>query len=100
MPMINLSLEHGSTLHEARASLERAVNEIQGVFGAMIRRAAWTGDRDRVRIEGSGFWVEMSVDEREVHAKGDIPFLAGLLSRPTGGSLERILERRFKKPLT
>jgi hypothetical protein len=96
MPLINLSLEHGRTLQEARASLEKAVDDVQGMFGAMIQRATWTGDRDRVRIDGSGFWVEMSVDDRQLHATGDIPFLGGLLS----GGLKRILEQRFKKQLT
>jgi hypothetical protein len=100
MPLINLSLEHGCTLPEARTSLEKAVNDLQGTFGAMVQRATWNGDRDRVRIDGSGFWVEMSVDARHVHATGDIPFLAGLLSGPLGGGLKRILEQRFKKQLT
>ena len=100
MPLINLSLEHGRTMDEARASLEKAVDDIQRGFGAMVQRVAWTGDRDRVRIEGPGFWVEMSVDARHVHATGDIPMLAGLLGGPLGGGLKRVLEHRFKKQLT
>jgi hypothetical protein len=100
MPLINLSLEHGGTLDEARTSLEKAVNDIQGLFGAMVQRATWSGDRDRVRIEGAGFWVEMGVDARHVHATGDIPLLAGLLSGPLGGGLKRVVEQRYKKQLT
>jgi hypothetical protein len=99
MPLINLSLEHGRTLDEARASLERAVSDVQGMLGAMIQRASWTGDRNRVKIDGSGFWVEMSVDDRQVHATGDMPFLGALLSGPLGGGLKQILELRFKKQL-
>jgi hypothetical protein len=95
MSLINLSLKHGRTAAEARASLEQAVGDVQGMFGALIQRADWSGDRSKVRIEGAGFWVEMSVDDQHVHATGDIPFLGGLL----GGGLKKILEDRFQKKL-
>jgi hypothetical protein len=100
MPLINLALEHGRTMDEARASLEKAVDDIQRGFGAMVQRVACTGDRDRVRIEGPRFWVEMSVDARHIHATGDIPMLAGLLGGPLRGGLKRVLEQRFRKQLT
>jgi Putative polyhydroxyalkanoic acid system protein (PHA_gran_rgn) len=100
MPLINVSLKHGRDLAEARTSLEKAVNDVQGLFGAMVQRADWSSERNRVRIEGAGFWVEMSVDHEHVHATGDIPFLAGLLGGPLGGGLKKILEDRFQKRLT
>lgn len=99
MSLINLSIKHGRTVDEARTSLEKAVADVQGLFGAMIRRADWSGDRNRVRLDGAGFWVEMSVDDQQVHATGDIPFLAGLLGGPLGGGLKKILEERFQKKL-
>jgi hypothetical protein len=100
MSLINLSLKHGRTLPEARASLEKAVKDVQDMFGAMIQRADWSSDRNRVRMDGAGFWVEMSVDDQHVHATGDIPFLGGLLGGPLGGGLKKILEQRFPKKLT
>jgi hypothetical protein len=100
MSLINVSLEHRRTLAEARDSLEKAVADVQGLFSAMIQRADWSSDRNRVRIDGAGFWVEMSVDDRHVHATGDIPFLGGLLGGPLGGGLRKILEDRFPKRLT
>lgn len=99
MSLINLSLKHGRSVSEARASLEKAVADVQGIFGAMIQRADWSGDRSRVRLDGTGFWVEMSVDDQNVHATGDIPFLAGLLGGPLGGGLKKVLEDRFRKKL-
>lgn len=99
MSMITFSLEHGRTVDEARASLEKTVTDLQGLFGAMIRQADWSGDRDRVRLHGPGFWVEMSVDDRQVHASGDIPMLAGLLGGPLGGGLRKVIENRFPKKL-
>jgi hypothetical protein len=100
MSLINVSLKHGRSLVEARTSLEKAVTDIQGMFGAMIQRADWSSDRNRVRIEGAGFWVEMNVDDEHVHATGDIPFLGGLLGGPLGGGLKKVLEDRFQKKLT
>ena len=100
MSLINLSLKHGRSLNEAQASLEKAVADVQKMFGAMIHRSDWSSDRNRVRLDGAGFWVEMSVDDQQVHASGDIPFLAGLLGGPLGGGLKKILEERFQKKLT
>ena len=100
MSLINLSLKHGRTVAEARNSLEKAVGDVRGLFGSMIQRAEWSADRNRVRLNGSEFWVEMSVDDQHVHATGDIPFLAGLLGGPLGGGLKKILEERFRKKLT
>ena len=100
MSLINLSLKHGRSLNEAQAGLEKAVADVQKLFGAMIQRSDWSSDRNRVRLDGAGFWVEMSVDDQQVYANGDIPFLAGLLGGPVGGGLRKILEERFQKKLT
>ena len=99
MSLINLSLKHGRTLPEARTSLEKAVGDVQGLFAGMIQRADWSSDRNRVRMEGTGFWVEMSVDDQHVHATGDIPFLGGLLGGPLAGGLKKVLEQTFQKKL-
>jgi len=95
MPMINLSLDHGRTIVEARIALEKSVADIQSMFGAMIRRADWAPDRDRVRLHGPGFWIELRVDDRQVHASGEIPALANLL----GGGLRKVLEGRFPRQI-
>jgi hypothetical protein len=100
MPLINLSLEHGRTRGEARASLQNALNEVRQKIGPMIHRVEWSGDADRVRLDGSGFWVEMRVDDQFVHATGDMPMLAGLLGGPLAGGLKKILEHNFPKKLT
>lgn len=100
MSLINLSLKHGRTLDEARISLEKAVVDVRGMFGVLIHRADWSADRNRVRLDGAGFWVEMTVDDQHVHATGDIPLLAGLLGGPMGGGLRKVLEDRFQKKLT
>jgi hypothetical protein len=100
MSLINLSLKHGRTAAEARNTLEKAVGDVQGLFGSIIQQAEWSADRNRVRLDGSGFWVDMRVDDQQVHATCDIPFLAGLLGEPLGGGLKKILEERFQKKLT
>ncbi len=99
MSLINVSLKHGQTLEEARASMEKAVGELRNRFGMMFQRTTWSDDRNRVRIDGTGFWVEMVVDAEQVHATGDIPFLGGLLGGPLGGGLKQIIEKTFLKKL-
>jgi hypothetical protein len=100
MPMIDLTLQHGQTLEEARRRLETAVNEVNVRFGSMIRRAEWAADRSRVKLDGVGFWVEMSVDAQLLHATGDIPILGRLLGggQLTSG-LRQILRQTFQKKL-
>ncbi len=100
MSLINLSVKHGLTLDEARSRLEVAVAEVSRTFGTMIQRVEWADDRNRVRIEGTGFWVELWVDVEEVHATGDIPFLGGLLGGPLASGIKQIVQQAFQKKLT
>jgi hypothetical protein len=100
MPLIDLSVQHGRSQAEAQRRLEAAVQRVHDQFGAFIRRVTWSAERDRVRLDGLGFWVEMWVDAREVHATGDIPLLGGLLGSPLATQLKHIVERTFRKQLT
>jgi hypothetical protein len=100
MSLINLSLKHGLTQDEARGHLEKAVDDVRGMFGVMIRRVDWAADRNRVRLDGAGFWAEMWVDAQDVHATGDIPMLGGLLGGPLVSGLTQIVRRNFPKSLT
>ena len=99
MPLIDLTLEHGQTLEEASQRLARAVTEVERRFGSLIRRAEWAADRSRVKLDGVGFWLEMSVDARVLHATGDIPMLGRLLGSQFTSGLRQIVERTFQKKL-
>ena len=99
MPMIDLTLQHGQTLEEARRRLETTVNEVNARFGSMIRRAEWAADRSRVKLDGVGFWVEMSVDAQALHATGDIPILGRLLGGQLTSGLRQIIRQTFQKKL-
>jgi hypothetical protein len=99
MPLIDLTLQHGQTLEEARRRLEKAVNEVSARFGSMIRGTEWAPDRSRVKLDGLGFWVEMSVDVQVLHATGDIPILGRLLGGQFVSGLKQIVERTFQKRL-
>jgi Putative polyhydroxyalkanoic acid system protein (PHA_gran_rgn) len=100
MSVINLSIKHGRTQEEARSRLEVAVAELSRSFGPAIRRVAWADDRHRVRIDGAGFWVELWVDDQDVHGTGDIPFLGGLLGSPLAAGLKQVVQQAFQKKLT
>jgi hypothetical protein len=99
MPLINLSMKHGRTLEEARSQLETAIHKVQSQFKALVQRVEWSADRNRVRLDGVGFWVEMWVDAQEVHASGDMPLLSRLLGRPVATALQQIVQQTFQKKL-
>ena len=99
MPLIDLTVKHGRTLDDARRGLEAAVHRVSGQFGTLVRRVEWTADRNRVKLDGVGFWVEMWVDPDVVRATGDIPLLAGLLGSQFGSGLKQILQQTFQKKL-
>jgi hypothetical protein len=99
VPVLNLTLQHSRTLEEARRGLEMAVTQVSGRFGPLLRKVEWSGDRDRVKLEGIGFWVEMWVDAEAVYATGDIPVLGGLLGRSLGSGLRKIVGQAFPKKL-
>jgi hypothetical protein len=99
VPLIDLTIQHGRTQEEARRRLETAVHEVSAKLGAMIRRVEWAADRNRVRLEGIGFWAEMWVDAQAVHATGDAPILGRLLGSPLGSRLKQIVEQTFQKQL-
>jgi hypothetical protein len=50
MPLIDLTLQHGRTLDEARRRLEMTVNEVTGKFGSMVQRVEWAADRSRAKL--------------------------------------------------
>jgi Putative polyhydroxyalkanoic acid system protein (PHA_gran_rgn) len=99
VPLIDLSIQHGRTQEEARRRLETAVHEISTRLGAMLQRVEWAADRNRVRLEGVGFWVEMWVDAQAVHVTGDAPILGRLLGSPLTARLREIVEQTLQRQL-
>jgi hypothetical protein len=97
MPALSLTFRHGRTIEEASRGLEQAVQRVSAQFGPLVRRVEWAPDRHRVKLDGTGFWVEMWVDAQDVHATGDIPILAGLLGGQLGAGLKQIVQQAFKK---
>ena len=65
----------------------------------MVSRIEWAADRNRVRLEGVGFWIELWVDALAVHVTGDAPMLSRLLGGPPGSRLKQIVDRTFQKKL-
>ena len=99
MPLLDLTIRHGRTLEEAQRSLETAVHRVSGQFRGLVRRTEWAPDRQRVKLEGIGFWAELWVDAEAVHATGDVPILGGLLGRHFGEGLKQIVQQTFQKKL-
>jgi hypothetical protein len=98
MHLINLTIAHGQTHEEARRRLEMAVREVSERFGG-ISHVEWSADRNRVKLQTVGAWLELWVDDHDVHATGDIMGLGGLLSGPLVSGLKQILQQTFQKQL-
>jgi hypothetical protein len=96
---MTLSVQHRHTVDEARSRVETAVHEITSRFGTLIKRVEWSADRSQVRLEGSGFWIEMRVDEQAVHVSADLPVLGRLLSGFVTTRLKEILQRTLPPKL-
>ena len=95
MPLMTLSVQHGQPLDEARRRVETAVAELTSRFGTLVRRVAWSPDRNQVRLEGSGIWIELRLDEQAVHVAADIPVLGRFLGGSVTTRLQEILQRTF-----
>jgi hypothetical protein len=52
-----------------------------------------------VKLTITGGWVELWVDDRDVHATADLSMLPGLLSAPLASGLRQILQHTFRQAL-
>jgi len=100
MSLVNLSLQHGSTLAEARSQLGRSMAEMQRRFGPFLSRTTWSDDNTRVLLVGTGCEIEVWVDAAQIHLRGDIPLLAKLFGDKLIGGIKTLLEQDFQKRLT
>jgi hypothetical protein len=99
MPLITLSLKHDKTLDEAQQLLRTVVEQIRSQFGMLIQKVSWSEDSCEVRLDGLGFWMEMSVDEVLLHVAGDLPLLSQLLGGPATAGIQQIVQQTFRKQL-
>jgi len=99
MPLVNLSIQHGRTLDEARERLQLTVREIQTKFSTVLQNVQWAADFRSVTMSGAGLHVEMRVDEQNVHVALDMPLLSGLLRAPFLAGVKGILQKTFQKRL-
>ena len=99
MPLIAVAMKHGRTLDEARRGLERVIVQLQTSFGPLVQQVQWQPGRERVKVSGTGFTIEMHVDESDLHLAGDIPLLSQLLGDRVLSGIKSIVQDTFKKPL-
>ena len=99
MPMFNMSVKHNRTLDEARTVVERSVGEARNQLGPMVQRVEWSADRNRVKMLGTGFVVEIWADPQDIHVEGDLPLLNNLLGGPLGAGLKKVLQQTVERQL-
>lgn len=87
MSMIQVSLQHNTTLDDAKFSLENAIVDIRKRFGAFVKDVTWSDDRSMATLSGRGIVLEFSVDAVHVRVQGDIPLLGRMLGTTVGKKL-------------
>ncbi|GAC1473921.1 MAG: hypothetical protein NVSMB9_23370 [Isosphaeraceae bacterium] len=92
MAVLNQTIQHGQTWDVARANFEKGISLAQGKFGNYLRSVEWSPDKTSARLTGPGFNVLVSIDEKEVHASGDVPFFARFLEAP----VRKFIEQTFR----
>jgi hypothetical protein len=96
MPVLTLTVKYGRTQEAARAELEKAAQEVQARYATMVQRVQWSADRNTVTILGTGgIEVELRVDPQDLHVKGDVPNLLGLLGSPLLLGLQGAVRQHF-----
>ena len=103
MPLIDLTVKHGTTFEEAKKQLAAAVTDVQKQFAAAISKVTWNADHTAVTLAGPGVVVDLKVDAEHVHATGDIPLLGALLGSGIGQKISQgikgVLTRHFPNGL-
>jgi hypothetical protein len=97
MSLLTLNFKHGQTQEQARAHLERVVQQFSAQYGALIQRIEWSRDRNAVEMTTAGIWVKLDVDATEVHVTADLPGLLGIFANPLLSGLRGMVETEFKQ---
>src|SRR5262245_65656744 len=61
MPVLNLTVQHGRTIDEAKRGLETTVNRVPGQLGNLVRRVVGVTQRFRARLLGIGIRPALAV---------------------------------------
>jgi hypothetical protein len=98
MPVLTLSVKHGQTQEQARAHLEKSIEQVRTQYAGMVHTVTWSPDRNSVRLGGAGgVQVDLRVDATDVHVTADVPGLLGMVASPLLLGLKGIVEKEFKQ---
>ena len=97
MAMFHFSVRHNRSVEDAAAKRRTVVEEAQSKMGRMINQVTWGPDGRSVRLLGTGFNFDLSVDAEQVHVEGDITLLGNLFGGKIADGLKRIVGERFKQ---
>jgi hypothetical protein len=98
MSLLTLTVKHGQTQEQARAHLERSIEQVRTQYGGMVQRVEWSPDRNAVRLTATGgVLVDLRVDPTDVYVTADLPGLLGVIASPLLVGLRGIVENEFKQ---
>ena len=100
MPALNLSVEHGTTLEDAKKHLRTVVSQVQSRFSSFVEQVVWSADATAVKLTGPKVSVDMRVDARQVHVTGDVSGIGGMIGSMLGPGLKGMIQNAFQKRLS
>jgi hypothetical protein len=89
MAAFQMSYPHGQSVDDAKANFIKGVSEAHSRFGSHMKRMELSSDQMSAKVVGSGFDLNLWVDDHAVHAEGQVPFLLRMaLEKPVRKFLE------------
>ena len=98
MPPVNLSFEHGKSYDTARRNFEKGITHAHAKFGMFIHTVVWSDDRTSARLTGTGFEVNLRLDESMVHATGRVPIFPAFSKARSASSSPRPSRTEEREP--
>ena len=90
MPSIEIRREHGKTIKEARAAVERVAGKISERFDVDY---SWEGNT--LHFKRSGVDGHIAVSAKDVHVTAKLGFLLGAIKGPIEREIHQYLDREF-----
>lgn len=93
MAAINLSVPHGQTIEVATENFGKTIRAASVKYSRWIAQAELSDDGRSAKLTGSGYRIDLTVDELAVHAKGNVPLFVKMFE----GRIKELVESTLGK---
>ncbi len=93
MARVDIKIEHRQPPDTVEEKFQSAIREAEARFRTWIHRVNWSNEGRTAMLVGPGYEVRLEVDDRYLHAQGDVPLAWKLLEGVVRKRLKRALEQ-------